>query len=66
MELRLWTAAERVAYYRQRALEASDLAARSRLESTRVAFEELAAKWSELAAKVETGTDLNEDSHKQS
>ena len=52
-ELRLWTGKERAAYYRQKAKDALVMAARSSMPSTRLAFEALALKWTEMANNIE-------------
>jgi len=52
-EPRLWTGEERAAYYRQKAKDALVMAASSSLPSTRLAFEALAAKWTEMANSIE-------------
>ena len=55
MELREWTAEQRARYYRQKASEALTMGASSPVQSIRLAFESLGAKWIHLAVRLEQG-----------
>ena len=61
MEPRVWTAADRATYYRQKANEAAGLAAISPVHSLRLSFEALAAKWNEMASTLERDIDPDQD-----
>ena len=53
--LGLWSASERAAFYRQKADDALRRAASCSDPSIKLGFEELAAKWAELAKSVQPG-----------